>query len=49
LYHYIDGTANGELHVWVREKYIGNIKQGRKSNRMGVFLLIMKSMQQRQN
>lgn len=61
LYHYIEGTANGEpervkkafhkdlnlysvrngkLNVWVGEKYIGNIKQGRKSNRIGKIISI---------
>lgn len=61
LYHYIEGTANGEpervqkafhkelnlysvrngeLHVWEGKKYIGNIKQGRKSNRIGKIISI---------
>ncbi len=56
LYHYIDGTANGEperlkkafhpdfnlyfvkndtIRVWSGKKYISNVKQGRKSNRIG--------------
>ncbi len=33
-------VRNGELHVWDGEKYIGNIKQGRKSNRIGKIISI---------
>jgi len=61
LYHYIEGTANGEparvqkafhkdlnlysvrndaVHVWHGQKYIGNIKQGKKSNRVGKIISI---------
>lgn len=61
LYHYIEGTANGEpksvekafhkdlnlysvrngeLQIWNGKKYIGNIKQGRKSNRIGKIISI---------
>ena len=61
LYHYIEGTANGEpervkkafhkdlnlysirkgeLNVWDGKKYVGNIKPGRKSNRIGKIISI---------
>lgn len=61
LYHYIDGTANGEpdrlkkafdenfnlyfvandtLRVWSGKQYVGGVKQGRKSNRIGKVLSI---------
>lgn len=61
LYHYIEGTANGEperlktafdenfnlyfvandsLRVWPGKNYIGGVKQGRKSNRIGKVLSI---------
>jgi len=61
LYHYIEGTANGEperlktafnenfnlyfvandtLRTWSGKNYIGGVKQGRKSNRIGKVLSI---------
>jgi hypothetical protein len=33
-------VRNGELNVWNGNKYIGNIKQGRKSNRIGKIISI---------